>query len=399
MLSYPDASATRMTFYHVERATGKWYKLTSLDLKEHDFLNLSYYLDADFAPLWLRPRGGEEVAPLNIETTYGYRSKNELYVSEVNNPLVFPDVNRITTGNGRIMNMSTNVMNAGEENYGQFPLYVFSEGGVYTLRTGEGNIPYGSVSQPAYADAPVSDVVCATPLGVVFAVRRGLAFINGENIRLLTPSLEETPEGLHLEESAGITDGLYAYGRESFTEYIKKITSITYNNRYNEIIVSDSARDFSWSLPLDNLCVFQTTNRQGKAVKNAFPESYNFLNGEVFDIQTGEGSADVCMITRALRFGTGDIKKLERMILRGLIYGVNDRLYSGSKYPPFTGIQYSNDGRNFLFSRGLNLKKQNFNGIDTGMLARQQFREYVLLFAARVDGRTKIRYLDAEVMN
>jgi hypothetical protein len=394
MLSYPDTGAKRMTFYRKDGGDGRVYRVRTFELLEHEFLNVAYYLNEDLKPVVIPVFGVEAPAP---DTSRGFTfvAHNELRVSETNNPLRVTNENVMTVGTGRIMAMGSNMMSVSNWNYGVFPLYVFTTEGIYTLKVGEGGVAYSKVTQPTSLDIPVSDVVCSTPHGVVFVAQRGLMFINGQRLDYLTGGVEERPDRLHLQEFAGVTDRLYGAGMaEGFTDYIKGVTSLAYGSRYNEVIVSDASKGYSWALSLDDGAMCRTTNRTGKAVRNAAPASYVFCDGTLFDIDSETGEADVAMITRPLRYGTPDVKRLERIIVRGLLYG----LKGAEGYAPVTGLLYSNDGRNFLFARGLRIKEGNHRDLDMGMLGRQQFREYVLVFAGRVSEGTKIEFVESEVV-
>jgi hypothetical protein len=396
MISYPDIRAKQMTFYLTHPSISNyWHRMKTIELKEHDFLNIAYYLQEGLRPIGISGAGVMmEVPAVDTGVDFIVRAENEMRVSDVNNPLVYNNKNSLVFGSGRVMNMSNVLMNVSNDNYGQYPLYVFTAGGVYTLSVSEGDIPYSSVLQPVYAEAPLSDIVCPTSLGVVFVSRRGLMFINGTRLDYLTGGVEERPEELRLPEVAGSTEVLYDSGMsEMFTEYIKGVTSLTYNSYYNEIIVADDTKPYGWILDLDSGAMCRTTNRAGRQVRNAFPASYNFYDTVVFDINKEAGGADVRMITRPLRYGTPDVKRMERIILRGVFYGLGRT----GDYEPLTGLLYSNDSRFFLMSRGLKIKEGNRRDLDLGMFFGQQFRGYVFFFAGRVLEGTKIEFLESEV--
>jgi hypothetical protein len=392
MWSYPDSRAKRATFYMVR--SGKWYRLRTLELKEHEFLNVSYYLSDKLGPIEFSVDSPEEVTPVDTGEDFTITSEGEMRVSDVNNPLVYDIRNNLSFFGGRIMNMSTALMNISNDNYGQYPLYVFTGAGVYTLRVGEGNIPYSTVSQPVYAEAPLLDVVCPTPLGVVFVSMRGLMFINGTRLDYLSGQVEERPAVLRLPDIGEAGKILYDAGMsEGFREYMKGITSLTYGSYYNEIVIADTSKPYGWILDMESGAMFRTTNRAGKPVRNVFPASYNFHGSAIFDINSGAGEADVVMITRPLRYDIPDVKKMERIVLRGLFYGLKRM----GEYEPLTGLLYSNDSRTFLFARGLYIKEGDRRDLDLGMFFRQQFREYIFVFAGRVSEGTKIEILESEV--
>jgi hypothetical protein len=221
MLSYPDAFAKRMTIYRKDLQTGETYLIASFALTPHEFLNLSYYLKEDLGCIYINPFG--DLLPSDLDLSKGavLEAHNELRVSETDNPLRITNNNIIQVSTGRIMAIGSNVMNVSNWNYGTYPLYVFSDEGVYSLRTGEGDVAYSAVIQPAYLEAPVSGVICQTPEGVVFAIARGLCIINGSVVNFLSGAIEEAPAGLHFQTAPAYMDGVWLnYGRESFRDYL-----------------------------------------------------------------------------------------------------------------------------------------------------------------------------------
>jgi hypothetical protein len=224
MWSYPDAMAKRMTVYRRDSGDGRVYRVRVLELREHEFLNVAFYLEDGLRPVYIKS-AGEEVVPVDFGRAFMVGSWNELAVSDVNNPLQFKIRNILTVGTGRIMAIGANVMNVSGRNYGVFPLYVFTTEGVYALRVGEGDVAYSTVTQPAYLEPPVSDVICQVPGGVVFAIARGLCVANGDRVDLLTGAVEELPAKLCFEIPSAIGDtGLYRnYGDEAFADYLNSM--------------------------------------------------------------------------------------------------------------------------------------------------------------------------------
>ena len=177
-ISYPDPRAKRMRFYYVN--AGTWHLRKELELKSHDFLNIAYFLDSELQPVFVPNNGGNPVTKPDTSVTPRITEKGKLKVSEVNNPLRFPNqnVNRFAGG---ILAISSNLMNAADRNFGQFPLYVFTDEGIWAMQVGSGDAPYASAQIKVLGEAPVSRVVGSTPYGVVYIAKGGLFLINGQS--------------------------------------------------------------------------------------------------------------------------------------------------------------------------------------------------------------------------
>jgi hypothetical protein len=391
-ISYPDASAKRMTFYLKRAGEGVYTALRSFEMKEHPMLNLAYYLEEDFKSISLL--GGSQTPLIKVPgVSFSAVGHNELLLSDVNNPLEFQVKNMLAVGEGRILAIGSNVMNVANWNFGSYPLYVFTSEGVYVLKVGEGDVAYSVITQAAYLEGPVSDVICQTPQGVVFAVARGLCIINGTQVDFLSKAVEEDPADLRFETAPEMEGVLPDYGKEPFRAFLKGLTGMVYDNYRNELVIMNRSKDYNWVFSFDDGSFYVTTERIDRAVQNSLPELRVVSGRKLLDFSREEGSAHVSFITRPLLYGTEDVKRMERMVMRGVIYGLGK--VSGKL--PVVVTHYSNDGRNFLISKGLFLKEGNHKDLDTGLYGRSRFRQYVFSFGGVCGRETVIGVLESAI--
>ena len=127
-LSYPDARAKRMIVQF--EYNGGYYK-RAFNLKPHPYLNLAYSLEkltpytySDFET---------EPSIVTYQSNNVEYTRNKLKVSSLNNPIHFPSAQTYVPSNGKIkaLRSATAALSSGQ--FGQFPLYVFTEEGVYAL--------------------------------------------------------------------------------------------------------------------------------------------------------------------------------------------------------------------------------------------------------------------------
>lgn len=399
-LSYPDARAIRMSIYVRNYDSNKIEKIFTASLKPHEFIpNLSYYIDPDLNPL--RKNISEE--PIDIPQGFDLKraiesEPNKLKVSEPNNPFVFPNKNTYTVGNGEILAMASNAQRMSEGQFGQYPLYIFTTQGVYSLNVGEGEVAYSNVSAPTSYECPTTPIVCSTPLGVVFTTARGICIIRGQEVVLLTPSLQQPPQKLniiHNERESQVIDGvLLNYQQKPFAEYLKGIEIIVYNPHENELIICDKDSPFSYVVCLDNYSIYQSTERFNKVVGNTYPGLKVIDGRKIKDYSLPEtNEAHVSFITRPLLFGSTDIKRLERIILRATIFNAKG---PAGKLPVVLNY-YSNDAVNFALLRGIPFKANSYKDLDMGLFARSKHRQFIFAFAGIIDENSQIQYLDTEV--
>jgi hypothetical protein len=396
MLSYPDASAKRMTFYRKEQQTGETYRIASFALTPHEFLNLSYYLEEGLDHIYISPSGDLLPSGLDLPEGAVLEAHNELRVSETDNPLRITNSNIIQVGTGRIMAMGSNVMNVSNWNYGTYPLYVFSDEGVYSLRTGEGDVAYSAVIQPACLEAPVSGVICQTPQGVVFAISRGLCIINGSMVNFLSGAIEEDSARLHFQTAPAYMDGVWLnYGMESFREYLEGLTGMLYDHYRNELIIMNNSKGYNWVLSFDDGSFYMISERVEAVVKNSLPDLRVVSGRKLLDFSREAGDAHVSFITRPLLYGTHDVKMMERILMRATVY----ELKKMNGKAPVVVLYYSNDGRNFRAATGLSVKEGNHKDLDPGLRGRTKFRQYIFSFSGVCGQETALEFLESEIVN
>jgi hypothetical protein len=270
---------------------------------------------------------------------------------------------------------------------------VFTSEGVYVLKVGEGDVAYSVITQAAFLEGPVSDVICRTPQGVVFAVARGLCIINGTRVDFLSKAVEEDPVDLRFQVTPEMEGVLPDYGKESFREFLKGLTGMVYDNYRNELIIMNRSKVYNRVFSFDDGSFYVTLERIEHVVQNSLPELKVVSGRKLLDFAREEGDAHVSFITRPLLYGTQDVKSMERMVLRGVIYGL--KKVSGRL--PVVVTHYSNDGRNFLASRGLFVREGNHKDLDMGMYGRNKFRYYSFSFGGICEQETVIEFLESLV--
>lgn len=311
--------------------------------------------------------------------------------------------------------MGANVIDTSTRSYGTFPLFVLCEDGVYTLRVGEGDVAYSVVIQPALLETVVSDVMCQVPRGLVFASSRGLYMINGQSVEYLTSSVEEKPVKLDVERFPQLDYMMHNYGGEHFLEFISEMREMIYSSTTNELILI--GKRYNWSLSLEDGMMYVNTERVEQVVRNTMPELLVISGRKILDYSREEGDAHISFITRPLRYSTDDIKMLERIIMRGSLYGLKDAIGTlgtlgtvgtlgtegtegtiWTMMKPVYAIHHSNDGRIFRASVGRTIKNGNIKDIDSGLIAREKFRYYIYSFAAICSQETIIEYIETEII-
>ena len=194
-LFYPDPDAKELMFVPSTSTTGISYY--SVPLKRHDFLQGAYWAPeqsgetiayADFSPVSRAPlpQGGDyHRAPMF----------DRIYVSEVNNPFVFPSGLSATVGNGNIIALAATTLPISEGQQGQFPVMAFTDEGIWALSVSD----TGSLiaTNPMLRDVLTDESsLCVIDDGVVYATSEGLRILRGKQSTLITEPLRDALVGV-----------------------------------------------------------------------------------------------------------------------------------------------------------------------------------------------------------
>lgn len=189
--SYPDSRAFKMEIFQ----NGK---KQSLALSPHPTRNEAYNLKIVTAEVELSDYGLVEI-PVIYEGEWtssygepternGIERKNILKVSAVDNPFYFPTAQTYKF-EGEIKGLASNAEAISPGQFGQFPLHVFTDTGIWAMQvdtSGQG----AYTTQSPFSREVCSGAVCPVSGGVVFTTKRGLMAISGGQVTELSKPLD-----------------------------------------------------------------------------------------------------------------------------------------------------------------------------------------------------------------
>ena len=292
-------------------------------------------------------------------------------VSEADTPLVFPAKNSVQVGSSIVSAMAANTRPISEGQFGDAPLYAFTDEGVWVLMLGEEGTYIAR--QPANRD------ICSNPNGilqiddaVLFPTERGIMMQRGRESECITDVLDGFPfdftliyshskENLYypisILELQDFEDGEVAYVR--FRKYMKNANMI-YDYYDSRIIVFNPRYSYAYVYSLKSNLWGTMVNVFAKRV-NSYPESYAINNaGKIVNVYVEEPSDNIPFFfcTRPLTLGHGDSHKtMFTCLIRGywtcdasesngqILFGSNDM-----KHWFYIGSSTDNNLRNLVGS-------------------------------------------------
>lgn len=314
---YPNTHATMMRIH----AGIDTYEVK---LKPHDFLNGAYGV-IDYE-LIRKQNTTHTEPPTKLENIIDV--PNKIYTSEINNPFFFPVTGINTIGTGRILGIATAAKALSEGQFGQFPLYAFTDEGVWAL---EVNSTGGySAKQPITRDVCLSSKsITQIDSAVLFTTDRGIMLLqgsqamcisdvlNGENAVPITvlPKIDKILE--HADLSKGTLRIL------PFMDFVRDCRMI-YDYEHQRIIAYNTSKEYNCNYAY----MFSLKSKQWGMMQsniadnvNSYPDALAVLyDGSLvnFSDETDEVYKSI-VVSRPIKLDTYDIhKSVDTIIQRGV---------------------------------------------------------------------------------
>ncbi|WP_289756317.1 hypothetical protein [Muribaculum intestinale] len=193
---YPDNNAFAMRITALCRHTSQIgdeitiefkTRIFNLPLRTHELLSGAYFfggIAANTTPQESEslPAAAIDNAPDNIDIP------SSVYVSEINNPFLFPFRHAISVGSGTVLSLASAAKALSQGQFGQFPLYAFTTEGVWALEV--------SATGTYSARQPITRDVCISPEGitqldssVLFPTDRGIMLLSGSTSTCISDTI------------------------------------------------------------------------------------------------------------------------------------------------------------------------------------------------------------------
>ena len=272
---YPNPNAYKVVANILYDSTWYYY---SADLKPHPLLNGAYVMTQGDVPV-------SDTAPADMPAPGSWTPipyPNLIYTSKPYNPYVFAAANSNELGGGiSIIALVSNTQPLSQGQAGQFPLYVFTDKGIWALEVDKTGtfLPPTAVTR----DVILGDGESLTQLddSLVFATEQGIMELVGKTVTCLSESLED-PFNID-----GAPTSLYEmlYGCHIAFDYANQ--RIVVFNPESEVAYVYSGKTQQWScLPLDGRTLLHPINSYPQSEVVTSYEDEDTEKFEMLDMST-----------------------------------------------------------------------------------------------------------------
>ena len=249
-----------------------------------------------------------------------------LKVSATDNPFLFPAKCTYSPSQTRILAMASNTMELSQGRFGEHPLFVFCQDGIWVMSIDvSGTVAYSGCN--AFSREVCINVrsVYGIGHGVVFVGQRGLMLISGNKIKELSSQLRfasstarillENTSFEHL--TSFFESGLFA-GTGEFDEFAASC-SVAYDAVHGELVLYDGKYEGCYVYSLKDELWSRTSFGLSGFVSGGFlQEMFVNVDGCTAILLPGDekaGSNRVMMFTHPQLFGSKQPKRLKQLVL------------------------------------------------------------------------------------
>ena len=283
----------------------------------------------------------DDIVDMSIvsHTDIGIPYPNKIYTSEVNDPFTFPASLVSAVGSGAIVGISSAAKALSEGQFGQFPLYAFTDEGVWALEVSDAGA--------YYARQPITRDVCISPesitqidSAVLFATHRGIMMLSGSQSICISEAIDKNepfsllsfPKGKELLQIAAlpVSDIIIA----PFRDFLLS-SRMLYDYAHQRIIVYNPEHSIAYVFSLSSKQWGMIESNIASSV-NSYPEALAMSHkGELINFsEEGNQAVTSLLLTRPFKLGDPALfKTIDTVIQRGyftegsikqVLYGSND---------------------------------------------------------------------------
>ena len=398
---YPMSGVKKLAFVQADLVDGKpvmrYNEMFTVDLKDSSAYNYSYAFNVtpeivsnEAFKDEVMESGQHENYPIS-QFVLWKKEYNAINVSEQYNPFVFP-VNYSYSFGGEIKDIVTSYHPISATQVSQFPVMVFTTGGIYALEQGDGTTLYRSVTP--LSPYSIADKALATPHGTFFMSSKNLYLLYGSETICVSGALNgHVDKDVRNNASYPVICSNQLLGEFNFESVISPLdfevmssaAILNYDALRNEVYISFSASYASFSY------VFNIDTKEFHKIGKAYKRGHNgarYAIEEKGGIKSivdllGEHDADQYIFLQSRPFSPEVFyTHLQRLILH------TDATLAGNQHM-MVSVFGSNNLKDWKCIISAQKKDISLRQIRTNKAATS-FKEYVIIISGLVNTATDL---------
>jgi hypothetical protein len=221
----------------------------------------------------------QKIVDFNVDAPYYLSLENKLLVSSASNPFVYPETKRITF-QSKVLGVAVATSALSQGQFGQFPLYVFTEDGIWAMETAaDGSFV---TSKPLSRDVCVNpDSITSIDNAVVFVTAKSVMLLQGSQVMDISPYMSGRHYVINRQAEGLISGSDYASlipaikDDTPFMAFMRKAT-IAYDYPGKRLICIAADEDYQYVYKMDTQTWHKSKHNGVKPLLpvNSYPECY-----------------------------------------------------------------------------------------------------------------------------
>ncbi len=322
VISFPDSKATTMEVF-IRHNDYEYHKTLPLTAVPNE--NRAVYVHDGLTDIDITTWEKVEITSDNIgdiptsSQSYTLHDSNMMIVSELSNPFFFPEGLEYSISSGEILGLAATTTALSQGQYGEFPLYVFTSEGIWSMQHGTSEVCYARCTPLNNEHLNGNILITPTENAIIYRAGDNLSIISGSQVKVLLPLTEfaqpRFDELLHTlfpdTASTGTLDNA------TLRQFFNSITTIGYLQNDKELIFCNPSYPYSivLHLPSGHLYRFEYNLRH-------IVNGYNTLlaqgvNNAIYNLnKETEALRYVALITHPMQFISDTYTRLRQVLWR-----------------------------------------------------------------------------------
>lgn len=329
---------------------------------------------------------------------------NVLKVAATDNPFVFPPEATFAPSQERVVAMASNTVALSQGQFGEHPLYLFCNDGIWALAVdASGSVAYSGCFPLSRERCVNAASVCGIDSGVVFAGEEGLMLLRGSSIKRISAQMDdvsscgEVLSGKIFGKLASIVSMEGCAEKTDFRTYLSN-ARICYLAAHKELLLFCAGCGYSYLFSLEYASWGRLSWSADCFVKGSYTHGMIVAGESAVTVMQLEnavsGSNRVMLFTRPMLWGT----KLRKRIMQLMLHcSAISRQGDTSDIPAVACYMLcSNDGINYKLTAGVE-KEGSCRDVVFPWYPSQSYSHYVFAVIGNMGENSILTALEADI--